>query len=92
MASYQLLQHVPVDYLKVASKYVGPSHAGRETRAELRQLVAYAHEHKIRVVAPLVEDAQTAAGLWSTGVDFIQGDFVQQATQDLEFDFRASAL
>lgn len=92
MASYQLLQHVSVDYLKVAPKYVGPAHAGREVRTELRQLVAYAHEHKIRVVAPLVEDAQTAAGLWSTGVDFIQGDFVQQATQDLEFDFRASAL
>jgi EAL domain-containing protein (putative c-di-GMP-specific phosphodiesterase class I) len=46
----------------------------------------------MRVIAPLVEDARTAAGLWSTGVDFIQGDFVQQATQDLEFDFRASAM
>ena len=92
MASYQMLQHLPVDFIKVAGKYVGPGAHARETRNELRQLVAYAHERKVKIVAPLVEDAQTAAALWSTGVDFIQGNFVQQAGQDLEFDFRASAM
>ena len=42
-----------------------PQAEQREVRAELRQIVAHAHEHKMRVVAPLVEDAKTAAGLWS---------------------------
>jgi EAL domain-containing protein (putative c-di-GMP-specific phosphodiesterase class I) len=88
MAAYQMLQHLPVHYLKVAGKYTA---ADGRARGELRQLVGYAHERSIRLVAPLVEDAQTAAALWATGIDFIQGDFVQQATQDLEFDFRASA-
>ncbi len=92
MSTYQMLQHLPVDFIKVAGKYVGPGAHARETRNELRQLVAYARERKVRIVAPLVEDAQTAAALWSTGVDFIQGNFVQQAAQDLEFDFRASAM
>ena len=91
MAAYQVLQHLPADYLKVGGKYVGAQSEQREVRAELRQIVAHAHEHKMRVVAPLVEDARTAAGLWSAGVDYIQGNFVQQAGQDLDFEFRTAS-
>jgi EAL domain-containing protein (putative c-di-GMP-specific phosphodiesterase class I) len=92
MASYQLLQHVPLDFLVLSPKYVGAEGQSAKMRQELRQLIGYAKERDLRVVAPLVEDAQTAAALWSSGVDFIQGNFVQQATHDLEFDFSASAL
>jgi len=28
--------------------------------------------------------------LWNVGVDYLQGDFVQQAGQDLVFDFNAT--
>lgn len=87
-AMQQMLQHLEVDYLKLAGRFVGE---GPETRRDLEQVIAFAHQRAMRVIAPLVEDARTAAGLWTSGVDFIQGDFVQQATQDLEFDFRASA-
>lgn len=92
MANYQLLQHVQVDYVKVAPKYTQGDAQNAKIRAELRQAIVHLRERGIRIVAPQVEDAQAAAGLWSTGVDFIQGNFVQQATQDLDFDFNASAL
>jgi EAL domain-containing protein (putative c-di-GMP-specific phosphodiesterase class I) len=88
-AAQQMLQHVPIDYLKLSGRYV---HGTPESRKELANVIAFAHQRGMRVIAPLVEDASTAAGLWSSGVDFIQGDFVQQATQDLDFDFSASAL
>jgi diguanylate cyclase (GGDEF)-like protein len=84
--AFQALQHLEVDYLKIAGKYVTEA---RGNSVELKRLVQYAAEHRILLVAPMVEDAQTAALLWTSGVDFIQGDFVQQATADLEFDFRA---
>jgi len=84
----QMMQHLQVDYLKLSGRYVADT---PEARRDLQQIIAFAHERSMRVIAPLVEDAKTAAGLWTSGVDFIQGDFVQQATQDLEFDFRASA-
>jgi diguanylate cyclase (GGDEF)-like protein len=88
-AMQQMLQHLQVDYLKLSGRFVG---AGPEARRDLQQIIAFAHARGMRLIAPLVEDAKTAAGLWTSGVDFIQGDFVQQATQDLEFDFRASAV
>ncbi len=89
LSAFQALSHLQIDYLKIAGKYVSDS---RDTAAELRNLVEFARARQILLIAPMVEDAKTAALLWTTGVDFIQGDFVQQATPDLEFDFTASAM
>ena len=36
------------------------------------------------------KDAQSAATLWTIGVDFIQGNFVQHEAQNLDYDFRAA--
>jgi diguanylate cyclase (GGDEF)-like protein len=90
MSAFQLLQHLAIDYLKLAGRYVLNLDHG--ARSELAQIVTFAHERQIKVIAPLVEDAQTAAVLWTAGVDFIQGDFVQRAAEDLDFDFKASAI
>lgn len=92
MSNFQLLQHVPADYIKLASKYTSPEGQTPAIRAELRQTITHVRERGIRIIAPQVEDAQCAAALWSTGVDYIQGDFVQQATQSLDFDFAAAAM
>jgi len=79
-----------IGYLKVAARYL--RFDDETIRNELRALVEMAHENGKRVIAPRVEDARGAAALWTAGVDFIQGNFVQQAGQELIFDFHASAL
>ncbi|MBS0569294.1 MAG: GGDEF domain-containing protein [Proteobacteria bacterium] len=90
-ASLQLLQHLPANYLKLAQRYSGTALRDAALREELRQIVVRAHDGGRRVIAPLIEDAQTASLLWTTGVDYLQGDFVQQAGQDLSFDFHAAS-
>ncbi|MGD9582699.1 MAG: EAL domain-containing protein [Lysobacterales bacterium] len=92
MANFQMLQHIPVDLIKIAPRFTGSEGQNPKVRAELRQTITTAREHGVRVVAPRVEDAQCAAALWSTGVDYIQGNFVQAATQELNFDFAAAAM
>jgi diguanylate cyclase (GGDEF)-like protein len=89
-ASVQSLAHLPIDLLRVSGRFIAQLDADR-TRV-LSGLVEAAHVRGAQVVAPMVEDARTAAALWSTGVDLIQGDFVQSAGPDLEFDFRAATL
>ena len=85
-ASVQALGHVKVDYLKPAPHYLAPAEHG-----ELKQLIAVAKSHGLLVLAPQIEDARTAAALWNIGIDYVQGNFVQQASTDLDYDFRASA-
>ncbi len=91
-AHLQLAEQLSLDYIKVAATY--GSGGGRDLgrRDDLQKLVNFAREGGLRVIAPLVEDASTAALLWSTGVDFMQGNFVQQATRTMDFDFSAGAL
>jgi diguanylate cyclase (GGDEF)-like protein len=89
-ASLQLLQHLPVNYLKLAQRYSGTALRDPALREELRQIVMRARDGGRRVIAPMIEDAQTASLLWTTGVDYLQGDFIQQAGQDMSFDFHAA--
>jgi len=88
----QLLQHLPVAYLKLAAKYTGAGLRDTAVREELRQIVVRAHDSDRRVIAPRIEDAQSASLLWNAGVDYLQGDFVQQAGQELSFDFHAATV
>jgi diguanylate cyclase (GGDEF)-like protein len=75
-----LLEHLPLDYIKLAPGYGA-------TDADLGALIRVAHEHGRQVIAPRVEDAATAVRLCAAGVDFLQGNFVQQAGQSLDYDF-----
>ena len=88
--SLQLLQHLPAAFLKLSPKYSGDGLRDAQLREELRQIVSLAHERGGKVIASRIEDAQSASLLWSADVDYLQGDFVQQAGQDLSFDFNAA--
>jgi diguanylate cyclase (GGDEF)-like protein len=88
--SLQLLDRFAVAYVKLAPRYGGTSLREIEVREELRLIVNMAHERHCKVIASRIEDAQSASQLWNVGVDYLQGDFVQQAGQDLVFDFNAT--
>ncbi len=91
-AHIQLAEQLSLDYIKVAATYGSGAVRDSARRDDLQKLVNFARERGLRVIAPMVEDASTAALLWSTGVDFMQGNFVQQATRTMDFDFSAGAL
>jgi EAL domain-containing protein (putative c-di-GMP-specific phosphodiesterase class I) len=86
-----VLDRLPVSFIKLAPKFV----AGTQSptlKNELSQLVTKAHKKGLMVVAQRVEDAQAAATLWMSGIDFIQGNLVQPADKNLAFDFQAAVL
>jgi EAL domain-containing protein (putative c-di-GMP-specific phosphodiesterase class I) len=55
-------------------------------------LIERAHRRGLEVIGHGVEDAQSAATLWMSGIDFIQGNLVQQADRDMDFDFQQAVL
>ena len=86
-----VLEQLPVGYIKLAPKYLTAA-AAPGLRDELRVIVERAHRRGLAVIAPRVEDAQSAATLWMSGIDYIQGNLVQLATRELDFDFQAAVL
>ena len=87
----RLLEQIPLGFIKLAPKYVA-AHVTQELRDELRVIIDRAHELGIQVVGHRVEDAQSAATLWMSGIDFIQGNLVQGAAGALDFDFNAAVI
>ena len=59
---------------------------------DLKELIASVHAQKVKVIAPQVEDPRSIALLWSSGVDFVQGNFVQRPESNLLYDFNESVL
>jgi EAL domain-containing protein (putative c-di-GMP-specific phosphodiesterase class I) len=86
-----LLERLPLSFVKLARKYTTNS-LSSNLRDELKVLIERAHRRGLEVIGHGVEDAQSAATLWMSGIDFIQGNLVQQADRDMDFDFQQAVL
>lgn len=86
-----LLTQLPLGFVRLAARYSN----GLEDSAirdEMRAAIERAHLLGLRVVGQQVEDPQAAATLWMSGVDYIQGNLVQRASDTLDFDFMHAVL
>jgi len=89
--SNALLGQLPLGYVRLDARY-SRDLDDTAVRDEMRSAIDYAHRRGLQVIGQQVEDAQSAATLWMTGVDFIQGNLVQRPAGDLQFDFHTSVL
>ncbi|MEN1929670.1 EAL domain-containing protein [Luteimonas sp. MJ250] len=86
-----LLAQLPLGYVRLSSRYAQKLD-DPAVRDEMRQAIERAHRLGLCVIGQQVEDPQAAATLWMSGVDFIQGNLVQQAAGEMDFDFHHSVL
>jgi EAL domain-containing protein (putative c-di-GMP-specific phosphodiesterase class I)/PleD family two-component response regulator len=86
-----LLEQLPLGYVRLSPRY-SDAHTNTALRDELRGIIDRAHRLGLQVIGPQVENAQSAAMLWMSGIDLIQGNLVQQADEELDFDFQHSVL
>jgi EAL domain-containing protein (putative c-di-GMP-specific phosphodiesterase class I)/FixJ family two-component response regulator len=86
-----LLEQLPLGSLRLSPRYSN-AHAEPALRDELRGIIERAHRLGLQVIGPQVEHAQSAAMLWMSGIDLIQGNLVQQADDALDFDSQHAVL
>jgi len=85
----QLLDHFPARFLKIDSRLIRSLSSNKEQQERITDIVKHAHERKIKCMAECVEDAGDLARLWRCGVDYIQGNFVQEPSCQLRYDFES---
>lgn len=77
-ASGSLLEHLRPDYVKFS-----PEFAARLEEAavheRLENLVKAAHRLGVRVIVPFVENTRVMGALWQMGINYVQGNGVQEA-------------
>jgi diguanylate cyclase (GGDEF)-like protein/PAS domain S-box-containing protein len=76
--SFQLLKHVPAHYLKIDRNYMAELPKHKENQEKIKEICDQAHHAGKLTVAEFVEDAASMSILFSCGVNFVQGNFLQE--------------
>jgi EAL domain-containing protein (putative c-di-GMP-specific phosphodiesterase class I) len=85
--SFQLLKHLPVDYLKIDGSFIHNLASDTDNQAMVKSILDTANSMNRQCIAEYVQDAHSLAVLWQSGIQFIQGNFLQEPSEALDYDF-----
>ena len=79
-----VLQSLPLDYVLLKSSFAQGLADDPAKQQRLVTLATLAHESNVKTVVTGVEDARSLTVLWTAGVDYVQGNFLQRPSATLE--------
>jgi diguanylate cyclase (GGDEF)-like protein len=82
-----LLKHSNADFVKLDASIVAGLSSSQEAKDKVNEISALTAEDDKKIIANAVEDPHTLATIYSTGIDYIQGYFLQEPTPELDYDF-----
>ncbi len=85
--SFQLLKHLPVDFLKIDGSFIHNLATNNDNQATVKSILDTASSMNKECIAEYVQDAHSLAVLWQSGIDYIQGNFLQEPSEALNYDF-----
>lgn len=89
---FQLVKHLPADYLKIDRALTRDLASNEESRQAVQQIIDNAHAIQKRVIVGYMEDAASLAMLWQMQGDFVQGNFLSAPETTMSYDFAGMAM
>ena len=86
---FQLIKQLPADYLKLDSGFMNELPNSRENQDAIKEITDTAHSMNKLVIVQQVSDPNALSVLFGIGVNFIQGHFLQEPSEQLNYDFSA---
>jgi diguanylate cyclase (GGDEF)-like protein/PAS domain S-box-containing protein len=80
-----LLNHIKVDFVKLAPNLVSDINSNQEKQDELNNLNEVIIASGVKTIATAVEDANSLTVLWTIGIGYIQGYFLQEPSRTIEY-------
>ena len=84
---FQLVKAMPTDFLRIDKSLMGEISTNSENQEAVRTITDTAHSMNRVSIAPYVEDAAALSVLWGIGVNYIQGNFLQEPSGETDYDF-----
>ncbi|MCC2657220.1 MAG: response regulator [Panacagrimonas sp.] len=75
--SAQLIEHLPINFLKFHSSYT-QNFGEKDIQKKMSDLMDMAKQRRIKTIVSHVEDANVMARMWQMGVNYIQGYHIQE--------------
>lgn len=87
----QMFDHIKMNFVKIDGSFMAVIGTDEAKRKQVKEFIDKAKELKIETVAERVENANTMAVLWQLGVNYIQGNYVQEPEVVMAEDARLPA-
>ncbi len=81
-----LLKHMPIDYIKMDQSLTNGLCQSQEKQDKLGEINRVVQSFNIKSIATGVEDANSLAVLWTIGINYIQGYFMQRPSESITYD------
>ena len=85
--SFQLLQHIDADIVKIDRSYIADLSKNPANQAKVREMAEKARALGKVCVVHYVQDAGSMTVLFGIGVDYVEGDFLASAGPVMNYDF-----
>lgn len=82
-----ILKELPLDYVQFDASFLEGLSANQEKQDSLNELNEMVQEKNIKTIAAGVEEASSLAILWTIGTNYIRGDFIQEPTDTITYEF-----
>jgi diguanylate cyclase (GGDEF)-like protein/PAS domain S-box-containing protein len=82
-----ILTSFPLDFIQFHSSFLSDLFENQDKQDALNHLNEVIQEQNIKTIASGVEDASSLAILWSIGVNYIRGYFIQEPSTSIDYDF-----
>ena len=82
-----VLDQLPLDAVRLSSEFMVDLATSNERQAQLTDINRKLQERGLKTVATAVEDANSLAVLWNTGVNYIQGYFLQEPSNSITYAY-----
>ncbi|MCG8436044.1 MAG: EAL domain-containing protein [Gammaproteobacteria bacterium] len=74
----QMFDHIKMSYIKIDGSFISELSNNDTKRDKVQEFIEKAREAAVQTIAERVETATTMAALWQLGINFIQGNYVQE--------------
>ena len=80
-AAFKVLNYLQAQYINIAPRLLK---ADRDT---ISSVIDQAHQSDARVIVSNVDDPRSIDLHWSSGADYLQGNFIQRPLENMDYDF-----
>ena len=82
-----VLEKLAVNFVKLDRQLIESIKAGGEEQEETQQLICLLKEREQHCIAPFVESPTLIPTLWQSGVEYIQGHYIQAPGAEMDYGF-----
>ncbi len=83
----KILKAIPANYVKICKSLMSGISENQENQDAIREIADTLKPLGTKVISQFVEDADTLSTLWSLGINFTQGNFLQAPSEEPNYDF-----